>query len=343
MIEREPRRLWRNSPADAIMLGLSIAQFAGTIALAALTPDGLWPRLGSAILVTAMITYSVLIVNHMFVHQPWFADDRLNAAVSLVISANIAQSAQVYHLSHVRNHHRYNNDRKRNGITADLSSTYRYSRDDEQAPLWRYLAYSLAASIQEFAGTWASVRRLCGVGPRETTLRGLASRHPGRRAAEFAQIRYDRLAQLTFTVLLAVLSWQWVLLCYLPSVAIAFTLVNVQNYYRHFGAEPDSRYANSVSYYGRLYNLLTFNDGYHQEHHLRPTTHWTRLPEVAAQYQQRLDEAGRVVSPVPPLVGFLDTGRIGRIAERSSATRPTRMSRADVEEGAVREESRHAG
>ncbi|GAA2586318.1 hypothetical protein GCM10010399_15410 [Dactylosporangium fulvum] len=319
MVDGKPRRLWRNSPADAILLGICIAQFAGTIALAALTPGGLWPRLGSAILVAAMMTYSLIVVSHLFVHQPWFTDDRLNAVVSMVSSANIAQSVQAYHLSHVRNHHRYNNDRKRDGTTADLSSTYRYSRDDEHAPLWRYLACSLAASIQEYAGTWASLRRLCGVGPQEATLRGLAARHPGRRAAELAQIRYDRLAQLAFTVLLAVLSWQWVLLCYLPAVAVAFTLVNVQNYYRHFGAEPDSRYANSVSHYGRLYNRLTFNDGYHQEHHLRPATHWSRLPEVAAQYQQRLDEAGRVVSPVPAMVGFLDTGRI---AERSSATLP---------------------
>jgi fatty acid desaturase len=324
MNERETRRLWRNSPADAILLGLSIAQFAVTIALAALTPDGLWPRLGSAVVVTAMVTYSVLIINHMFVHQPWFADDRLNAVVSLVLSANIAQSPQAYHLSHVRNHHRYNNDRKRDGTTADLSSTYRYSRDDEHAPLWRYLAYSLAASIEEFAVTVASLRRLCGVGPQETTLLQLATRHPARRKAELAQIRYDRLAQLAFTVLLGVLSWHWLLLCYLPSVAVAFTLVNVQNYYRHFGAEPESRYANSVSYYGRLYNRLTFNDGFHQEHHLRPTTHWTRLPEIGAQYQERLDEAGRVVSPVPPVVGFLDTGRIVRVAERAAATRPAR-------------------
>jgi fatty acid desaturase len=310
MVDGKPRRLWRNSPADAILVGICSAQFAGTIALATLTPDGLWPRLGSAILVTAMMTYSLIVVSHLFVHQPWFADDRLNAVVSMVSSANISQSVQAYHLSHVRNHHRYNNDRKRDGTTADLSSTFRYSLDDEHAPLWRYLAYSLVDSIKDYAGTWASLLRLCGVGRREATLRALAARHPGRRAAELAQIRYDRLAQLAFTVLLAVLSWQWVLVCYLPAVAIALTLVNVQNYYRHFGAEPDSRYANSVSHYGRLYNRLTFNDGYHQEHHLRPATHWSRLPEVATQYQQRLDEAGRVVSPVPALVGFLDTGRM---------------------------------
>ncbi|MFY1671040.1 fatty acid desaturase family protein [Plantactinospora sp. WMMB334] len=316
MVDGKPRRLWRNSPADAILLGICLAQFAGTMALAALTPDGLWWRLGSALLVTAMMTYSLIVVTHLFVHQPWFTNDRLNTVVSMISSANIAQSVQAYHLSHVRNHHRYNNDRKRAGTTEDLSSTYRYSRDEEHAPLWRYLVFSLAASIQDYAGTWASLRRLCAVGPRETTLRGLATRHPGRRAAELARVRYDRLAQVAVTGLLAVLSWQWLLICYLPAVAVAFTLVNIQNYYRHFGAEPDSRYANSVSHYGRLYNRLTFNDGYHQEHHLRPATHWSRLPAVAAQYQQRLDEAGRVVSPVPAMVGFLDTGRV---VARSSA------------------------
>jgi fatty acid desaturase len=330
MIERQPRRLWRNSAADALLFGLCVVQFAVTVALAALTPAELLPRVGSALLVTAMITYSVLIVNHMFVHQPWFTDDRLNSLTSLMISANIAQSAQAYHLSHVRNHHRYNNDRKRDGVTADTSSTYRYSRDDNHAPLWRYLAFSLAASIREFAGTVASLRRLCRVGPGETSLRELAVRHPARRAAELTQVRYDRLAQLAFTGLLAALSWPWLLMCYLPSVAIAFTLVNVQNYYRHFGAEPESRYANSVSYYGRLYNRLTFNDGYHQEHHLRPRTHWTRLREVAAQYEGQLEQAGCVVSPVPPLVGFLDVGRIGRSA-LECPTHP--MNRADVEEG----------
>jgi fatty acid desaturase len=84
MVDGKPRRLWRNSPADAILLGICIAQLAGTIALAAPTQDGLWPRLGSAILVTAMMTYSLIVVSHLFVHQPWFTDDRLNAVVSMV-------------------------------------------------------------------------------------------------------------------------------------------------------------------------------------------------------------------------------------------------------------------
>jgi fatty acid desaturase len=305
----EHRRMWRNSPADAILLALTLLQFAATIALAALTPFHLWPMAVSALVVAFMVTYSVIVVSHLFVHQPWFVDARFNAIVSLVASANIAQSVQAYHLTHVRNHHRYNNDRGNDGSTADLTSTFRYSRDAGHASMPRYLVCSLRGSILEFAGTLLSLTRLCAVGPGESVLLGLASRNERRRAEELAQVRYDRLAQLAVTALLAALDWRWVLLCYLPAVALAFTLVNVQNYYRHYGARPESRYANSISHYGRLYNRLTFNDGYHQEHHLRPSTHWRRMPSVAARMRAQLDDAGRVVSPVPAILGFLDTGR----------------------------------
>jgi len=34
----------------------------------------------------------------------------------------------------------------------------------------------------------------------------------------------------------------------------------------------------TTSHYGRLYNRLLFNDGYHVEHHAHPSAPWTRLP-----------------------------------------------------------------
>ncbi len=42
-----------------------------------------------------------------------------------------------------------------------------------------------------------------------------------------------------------------------------------------------------VSHYGKPYNLLFFNDGYHVEHHHRPGVHWTRLPHIAETASER--------------------------------------------------------
>jgi hypothetical protein len=59
-----------------------------------------------------------------------------------------------------------------------------------------------------------------------------------------------------------------------------------------------------VSFYGRVYNALCFNDGYHAEHHRFPLEHWSHLPE------RRLSPSGDfpgsspdgTVSAWPPLL-----------------------------------------
>lgn len=311
---RSPRKrssapLWRKSPADAVLALVSLAQFFGVLGLAVIAARSedhrWWP---AAIgLVTALTTYNIIVVSHLFVHVPWFTSPRLNAAVSLLNSANIAQSVQAYRLFHVRNHHRYNNDRRDDGgQTLDTTSTYRLGTGGGHAPVVRYVLTGLWSSIRDLALTVASLPRLCRVGPRESGLLQLASRQPLVRSRELAQVQADRIAQLAYLVLLCAISWQWTLVCYLPAVLLSFALVNVQNYYRHFGAEPDSRLANSVSHYGRWYNRVTFNDGYHQEHHFRPGAHWSELPLIFTRYQAQFDDAGRVISPVPAMVGFLD-------------------------------------
>jgi hypothetical protein len=58
---------------------------------------------------------------------------------------------------------------------------------------------------------------------------------------------------------------------YLPGYAAGLLLCALHGYYEH---------ARGVtSYYGHLYNVLFFNDGYHVEHHAHPAAHWSRLPE----------------------------------------------------------------
>jgi hypothetical protein len=57
---------------------------------------------------------------------------------------------------------------------------------------------------------------------------------------------------------------------YLPGYLLGLGLCALHGYYEH---------AHGVtSYYGRVYNLLFFNDGYHVEHHANPAVPWAALP-----------------------------------------------------------------
>src|SRR5262249_14395069 len=208
------------------------------------------------------------------------------------------------------NHHRYNNDQKgADGKTNDLSSTFQDGQGDEHAPLYRYALLGAVATLCHVGWVLLSVIRLWCVGECEPTLLALAAKSPDKRRQELRQVRLDRMAHFLGLCLFLAISWKWTLICYLPAFYLALALVNMQNYYEHYGAMPENRYADSVSHYGRLYNLLTFNDGYHQEHHLRPQAHWSSMPMVRREHSARLDRVERIVSPVPAILGVLHRNR----------------------------------
>ena len=88
---------------------------------------------------------------------------------------------------------------------------------------------------------------------------------------------------------LLVVAPQFFLTAYVPGFVIGMGLCALQGYFEH---SP-----RTASHYGRLYNALFFNDGYHVEHHARPGCHWTRLPE---------HRSARAGSPLPPVLRWLE-------------------------------------
>ena len=304
-------KIWKHSYLDACMLALSVGQFVTTLLLAKTwgTASTL-TRIAGFVVLVAMTVYNIIVVSHLFTHTPWFRSPRLNRLVSLLNSVNIGQSVQAYELTHVRNHHRYNNDQQRpDGTTLDLSSTFRGGVGGSHVSAFRYAFVGAIETMVSIARALLSITRLWRVGAHEKDLLGLLTRSDARRQWELRQVQLDRMVQFLALGVFVAISWKWVLFCYLPAFYLSLALVNVQNYYEHYGAAPENRYANSVSYYGRLYNLLTFNDGYHQEHHLRPLAHWTQMPRVRVDYGDKLDAVERIVSPVPAILGALHRNR----------------------------------
>lgn len=89
---------------------------------------------------------------------------------------------------------------------------------------------------------------------------------------------------------LVVLAPTFVLNVYLPGFLIGLALCYLQGHYEHARG--------AVSHYGRLYNALLFNDGYHVEHHARPAASWRELP--------RHRSADAIASRWPPILRWLE-------------------------------------
>lgn len=78
---------------------------------------------------------------------------------------------------------------------------------------------------------------------------------------------------------------------YLPGYLVGLGLCQMQGYFEHARG--------TTSHYGRLYNLIFFNDGYHVEHHLRSCEHWTMLPRHGRRDTPQ--------SRWPPVLRWLDS------------------------------------
>jgi len=67
---------------------------------------------------------------------------------------------------------------------------------------------------------------------------------------------------------------------WLPWSAVLFAVRSYTDFVDHYGADVSSPTAHSVSCYGRVFNLVTFNSGYHIEHHASPGVHWSTYPSI---------------------------------------------------------------
>jgi len=82
-------------------------------------------------------------------------------------------------------------------------------------------------------------------------------------------ILVDVLIVLGLWTVLLIVAPRWFLFAYLTGYVGGLGLCWLQGYYEHARG--------TTSHHGRLYNRLFLNDGYHVEHHARPSAHWTSL------------------------------------------------------------------
>jgi fatty acid desaturase len=276
---------FRYSRFDAILAFCGIANVAFLLWTFVAFPT--LPRWAIALcFVGAMWFYcwNLQCISHNFIHNPFFTNRWLNRAFGILETLAIGVPHILYHHYHL-NHHAGDNDAKGpDGSTRDWSSIYRYGKEDAPEAFWRYCLLSFFRAE---------------VGP----VVKVTFRH-GR--AHVWQLLVESTALAGFWGVMALVDWRYFAFFYLPSYFLGWVLSYAEGYLEHYGAKPGNQFANSVSSYNWLYNFLWFNNGYHQEHHWDPKSHWTRMRELHERIRPQLEANGTRVLRGPHITGLIE-------------------------------------
>ncbi len=265
------------SKYDLVLVGITFIQLTLQISWA-FTWESFSPleSLGLFIFFSFLFYYNPIVITHNFLHTPFFKSKFLNQAFSVYNSALLSLPQSLYRYHHL-NHHRYNNTK------ADPSSTLLYGKDGKQEHWIPYCALGLFRD-----GTQVAHRQILAAGEGKLYI------------AQY-------ISTFVMLIIYCLISWKWFLIIYLPLFFFGFFLAHLENYFEHYNATDfENRFSNSVSFYNKFYNLLMFNEGYHQEHHISPQEHWTKRPDTYEKYKNELLQSKAYVAKNPPLLGFLD-------------------------------------
>jgi len=244
---------WRSVLVVALALAIPVFQFSGILR---------HPLIWSAGVVTAYLT---LVINHNHQHVATFHRATMNRIFewSMTLASGLPGTLMVP--LHNRNHHQAHNgpdDFMRTSLMARYPAVLRLA------------LYPFAAAIS--------------YAPRKAELLGYLRRSEPR---IWWRLHIERVV-LIGTVI-ALLSWkpfESFLFVILPWALAQYWGINA-NYIQHAGCNPANPMGHTRDYTGGFLNWLTFNGGYHLEHHSRPGLHWSRLPQAHRDMLSQIDPA----------------------------------------------------
>lgn len=299
MASEARRGLLRYSPWDGLALAVVLLSGVAEIGFALVFERMGWASLVAATVVLFVWRASAGFAVHNFLHTPFFRSKVLNR-IALVLSSAAGSAMPISavargHLYHHRNAISFNDFR--------LRDVYAPSQIAKLA-----VAMVLDPFMLQFVGLWAKLTwgkpgPAPEIGRRTFKSHGEYNAHIGevvltelRAEPELRrQVLYEALAIIAFRVALCAISWRFFFFYWLPFLFVSILYGFYDDYCQHYGTYGDDPLRDSVSSYGKIYNFLLFNIGYHQEHHLRPGVHWLKLPRVRAEM---LPEDQRRVVPV---------------------------------------------
>jgi fatty acid desaturase len=80
------------------------------------------------------------------------------------------------------------------------------------------------------------------------------------------------------------------LLVFALPMVVGLLITAWATYEHHSGLNVENEFEASFNNLNRWYNLFTGNLGYHTAHHHRGGLHWSKLPKLHAQIQDKIPE-----------------------------------------------------
>lgn len=261
----------RDLPFIKLLVGVFIFVIPFAFFLFVTRHLNIWISASYLALVLGYFLGPVILMVHNTCHNPLFRLEYsyLKPLISWVVGPFFGQSPETYFAHHVIMHHNENN------LSSDISSTRAYQRDS----IFGFLKYLFSFYFLGFP-----------------TL--LLYMHKRKRRKFFQKVL---IGELSFYSLIAVLLWfNWkatLVVFIIPFIVARFAMM-AGNWAQHAFLDrdaPNDNYLNSITCINSVYNKRCFNDGYHIGHHIKPTRHWTDMPEDFLKNQNLYAEKKAVV------------------------------------------------
>lgn len=204
----------------------------------------------------------VSLTEHNHAHLGIFASNTLNEVFGWLCFLSNGIPLEFYRVHHVKNHHRYN--QLFNDLEKDWSSTFGFRGchfpDQPVSKAYYVLTFPVITTAS------------CLI----HLLRSPGSKSLKRFTASLAVIVF-------ISIGLCLVNWTgFIMFLFVPWTVVIFAH-GFNNYNQHIGCSLDDPYnsANeSLSVFGKA---IWLNIGYHIEHHMKPSLHWSKLPNLHRQ------------------------------------------------------------
>jgi len=216
-------------------------------------PSSLWVAL-PLLALTCCLAFLGAVITHNTVHAPVFRSRKLNRLFQVVLTLMYGHPVSAFVPGHNLSHHRF---------TESERDVIRTSKARFRLHCLNLLCFFFIVSrdvVREEFRYIRAARRTRRSWYRQLCLEG-------------------SVFILSSAALLWLDWWKFVLYFALPSFYASWGIITM-NLLQHDGCDATHPYNHSRTFVGRTINWITFNNGYHGVHHLKPSLHWSELPKA---------------------------------------------------------------